>query len=50
MSSERERLSEALPSYEIFGELGHGSFGQVLSGRHRQLGRDVAIKQLPRAA
>jgi serine/threonine-protein kinase len=39
----------ALPSYEVGGELGRGAMGVVLSGRHRQLGRDVAIKQLPPA-
>ena len=39
-------LSGALPSYEIGAELGRGAFGVVLAGRHRQLGRDVAIKQL----
>ena len=45
--AERDRLTEALPRYEIGGELGQGAFGVVRSGRHRQLGRDVAIKQLP---
>jgi serine/threonine-protein kinase len=39
-------LSEALPGYEIGAELGRGAFGVVLAGRHRQLGREVAIKQL----
>ena len=39
-------LGEALPGYEIGAELGRGAFGVVLAGRHRQLGRDVAIKQL----
>jgi serine/threonine-protein kinase len=39
-------LSVALPSYEIGAELGRGAFGVVLAGRHRQLGREVAIKQL----
>jgi len=42
-------LAAALPGYEIGGELGRGAFGVVLAGRHRQLGRQVAIKQLPRA-
>jgi serine/threonine-protein kinase len=41
-----ETLSEALPGYEIGAELGRGAFGVVLAGRHRQLGREVAIKQL----
>src|SRR4051812_17427681 len=45
-----QRLVEAaLPNYEIGGELGRGGWGVVLGGRHRELGRDVAIKQLPRA-
>jgi serine/threonine-protein kinase len=39
----------ALPQYEIGAELGRGGNGIVLEGRHRQLGRRVAIKQLPRA-
>jgi hypothetical protein len=39
-------LAGALPAYEIGGELGRGAFGVVVAGRHRQLGREVAIKQL----
>ena len=39
-------LSEALPGYEIGAELGRGAYGVVVAGRHRQLGREVAIKQL----
>jgi non-specific serine/threonine protein kinase len=42
-------LAAALPAYEIGGELGRGAHGVVLAGRHRKLGRRVAIKQLPRA-
>ena len=42
-----QEIHAALPSYEIGRELGRGAFGVVLSGRHRQLGREVAIKQLP---
>jgi serine/threonine-protein kinase len=45
----REEIVAALPEYEIGGELGRGGFGLVLSGRHRQLRRDVAIKELPPA-
>src|SRR5436305_15290671 len=41
-------LVAALPLYEVQEELGRGAWGVVLAGRHRQLGRDVAIKQLPR--
>ncbi|HEX4777654.1 MAG TPA: kelch repeat-containing protein [Acidimicrobiia bacterium] len=44
-----ERVIAALPAYEITSELGRGAYGVVLAGRHRQLGRLVAIKQLPRA-
>jgi serine/threonine protein kinase len=39
-------LADALPSYEIGGELGRGGWGVVLAGRHRRLGREVAIKQV----
>ena len=47
--SERDEIAGALPDYEIGGELGRGGFGLVLAGRHRQLRRDVAIKELPPA-
>jgi len=43
---ERDLIVAALPGFEIGEELGRGSFGVVLAGRHRQLGRDVAIKRL----
>jgi hypothetical protein len=46
---DNERVAAALPSYEIGSELGRGACGVVLAGQHRQLGRLVAIKQLPRA-
>src|SRR5271169_3043098 len=49
MNFDRELLSAALPAYEIGGELGQGGMGVVVSGQHRQLGRRVAIKQLPEA-
>lgn len=49
MTLDRERVTSALPAYEVGGELGRGGWGVVLEGRHRQLGREVAIKQLPRA-
>ncbi len=49
MTLDRDRVTAALPAYEIGGELGRGGWGVVLAGRHRQLGREVAIKQLPRA-
>lgn len=41
-------LAEALPRYEIGDELGRGGWGVVYAGRHRELGRAVAIKQLAR--
>jgi hypothetical protein len=44
-----ELVVEALSSYEIGAEIGRGGWGIVLAGQHRHLGRDVAIKQLPRA-
>jgi len=49
MTLDQEAVAAALPLYEVEGELGHGAWGVVLAGRHRQLGRDVAIKQLPRS-
>src|SRR5947199_6421184 len=49
MALDQEAVAAALPLYEVEGELGHGAWGIVLAGRHRQLGRVVAIKQLPRS-
>jgi serine/threonine protein kinase len=49
MSFDRDLLSRALPDYDIGEQLGQGSMGVVISGQHRQLGRRVAIKQLPAA-
>jgi predicted Ser/Thr protein kinase len=49
VSREIEMVRDALPAYEVGAELGRGAFGVVYVGRHRQLGREVAIKQLPRA-
>jgi Protein kinase domain len=49
MNFDRELLSNALPAYDIGEELGQGGMGVVVSGQHRQLGRRVAIKQLPDA-
>ena len=48
MSIDDELLREALAAYEVGGQLGRGGGGIVLSGRHRQLGHAVAIKQIPR--
>lgn len=46
--NQRDPIVEALPNYVVGGELGRGGWGMVLSARHRQLDRDVAVKQLPR--
>ncbi len=45
--SDPDKLAAILPGYEIGAELGRGGYGVVLAGRHRQLGRAVAIKELP---
>lgn len=42
-----EVIGRLLPAYEVGPELGRGGWGVVLSGRHRSLGRRVAIKVLP---
>lgn len=47
--SDLDRVAAALPAYEVFGELGRGAWGIVYEGRHRQLERRVAIKQLTEA-
>ncbi|MCU1590606.1 MAG: putative protein kinase [Frankiales bacterium] len=47
--SDAASLAAVLPNYEIAGELGRGGFGVVRAGRHRQLDRAVAIKELPAA-
>src|SRR5689334_6136228 len=44
---ETAAVAAALPAYEIEGELRRGPAGTVIAARHRQLGRPVAIKQLP---
>jgi serine/threonine-protein kinase len=42
----QDAVARALPAYEIGDELGRGAHGCVLLGRHRQLDRVVAVKQL----
>jgi hypothetical protein len=49
VSLDRDIVVEALPSYEVGEEIGRGAWGVVIAGRHRELGREVAVKQLPRA-
>jgi serine/threonine-protein kinase len=49
MRRDRERIAAALPAYEIGVELGRGGWAVVLSAHHRDLGREVAVKQLPPA-
>lgn len=46
---EQQAVQDAVPQYAISAEIGRGAFGVVYAARHVQLGRDVAIKQLPRA-
>jgi hypothetical protein len=36
----------SLPGYELAGLIGRGGMGEVVLGRHREIGRDVAIKRL----
>ena len=49
MTLDRDRVARALPSYEIGEEVGRGAWGVVIRAKHRQLGREVAVKELPQA-
>lgn len=49
MTVDRDRIRDSLESYEVGEELGRGAWGVVLAGRHLQLDRKVAIKQLSTA-
>jgi serine/threonine-protein kinase len=49
MALDSELIARALPQYEVGEEIGRGGWGVVIRGRHRQLDRPVAVKQLPRA-
>jgi hypothetical protein len=44
---DRARVAAALPRYALGEQLGSGSFGLVLAGRHLDLERAVAVKVLP---
>ena len=44
-----DQIREALPGYEVGGELGRGAMGEIVAGRHMRLDRSVAIKRLPAA-
>src|SRR4051812_46649581 len=46
MSTDLPHVARVLSDYDIGREIGRGEFGVVWSGRHRQLRREVAIKQL----
>lgn len=46
--AELDLVAQALPSYEVGGQIGQGGFGVVLAGRHKRLDRPVAIKEIPR--
>jgi serine/threonine-protein kinase len=47
MTSIEDRIRAALPGFEIGEQIGRGGCGIVMSGTHRQLHRQVAIKQIP---
>ena len=47
MTTIEDRIRAALPNFDIGGQIGRGGCGVVLSGTHRQLRRQVAIKQIP---
>ena len=46
MNTDLQDVARGLPDYHVDREIGRGEFGIVWAGRHRQLGRAVAIKQL----
>ena len=50
MSAHPDAVSARLPDYDIQDEIGRGEFGIVWRGRHRQLQRDVVIKQFAGSA
>ncbi|WP_322753039.1 serine/threonine-protein kinase [Frankia sp. Cas3] len=46
MTVDQARVAAALPDYTLGAERARGAFGQVLTGRHRNLNRNDAIKVL----
>ncbi len=47
MTDHFDSLRKALGAFDLGETLGRGSWGVVLAGHHRHLGRDVAVKVLP---
>lgn len=46
-AADTARIRNALPGYDIGGQIGSGGCGEVFGGMHRELRRPVAIKQIP---
>jgi serine/threonine-protein kinase len=49
VTASEQILAAALPSYRIGQVIGQGGYGVVRFGRHRNLDRPVAVKQIPTA-
>jgi hypothetical protein len=49
MDLDRNLVAAALPGYVVGDEIGRGGWGSVFQAQHVALGRNVAVKQLPRA-
>jgi serine/threonine-protein kinase len=47
MTGSARILEAALPSYRLGEVIGQGGYGVVRFGRHRNLDRPVAVKQIP---